>query len=476
VNTAGSSAFGAHEARGDVEKIPPELRRLIALAAKQEADAKASPARSSARASARASAQSAKRASQPLDQPAFKGSPFLHTGPLPDVNDPRSVEQLEAELFGRVRTYRATHVPFVDLSSPCSAGWGRLLLAVVLLVAVLGMGYISLEALLKQYAVRDWTPTPAVVDASSIQVTTSRGRRGRTRTHHNFTVQYSYELAGTSYISRAVDMSSDPFRSYGYAKARLDEYPAGKAITAFYNPQNPSQAVLKTELLAQHGIFLIFVIPIIPWVIKFASDSYQSLIARVASAPAAGMPTSDDGTNLSITLPRHGVLNFTMYVWFGLLLAVSIYFLIYGVIIHTETSFWTMAGLFAATIPLALVAAAIKLSTIRSGSKDLSINRITREVMLPATFGRPVGVVLHLDRIEAVQTSDVMSRTKNGREYRSATKLGLITVAGEEKLAVWTDSRRADALGEYLARVLSDVKSAPIGGSGRKPMQPRPIV
>lgn len=383
----------------------------------------------------------------------------------------------EAELFDRVRTYRPGAVPFVDLSSPGSSGWGALVLAFVLAAVVGGVGFFAIRGVMSQFAVRDWKPVQAQIDASRVEVTQSTGRRGRKRTHHEFKVSYSYEVDGQRFASQMVDAAGDPFRSYGYAQARLNEYPGGKAVTAYFNPQNPREAVLKTDLLAYHGILLIFVIPMIPWIIKLGVDWYQSAIARQWTQAAAGLPIGDDGTNISITLPRHGVLNYTMYVWFGLLLAVTIYFLIWGVITSSEASFALMAGLYVATIPLALIAAASKLSSIRSGSKDLAINRITREVMLPATFGRSIGTIIELDCVDVIQTTDVMSRTKHGKEFRSATKLSLVEGGREHDLAVWSDARRADGLGEYLAGVMSEVKAGTgMGPSGRRIMQPRGII
>jgi uncharacterized protein DUF3592 len=71
-------------------------------------------------------------------------------------------------------------------------------------------------------------------------------------------IQYSYQVAGQSYQS----MKRAPGPEVGGTGARkvVANYPAGAQVMVFYNPQNPSDAVLERKAPAQWLMWLLLVI------------------------------------------------------------------------------------------------------------------------------------------------------------------------------------------------------------------------
>jgi hypothetical protein len=71
-------------------------------------------------------------------------------------------------------------------------------------------------------------------------------------------VEYSYQVGGKAYQGMKIAPGPD-VGGTGAGKV-VARYPAGAQVMVFYNPQNPSDAVLETKAPAQWIIWLILVI------------------------------------------------------------------------------------------------------------------------------------------------------------------------------------------------------------------------
>jgi hypothetical protein len=119
-------------------------------------------------------------------------------------------------------------------------------------------------------AVSQWPSTMGTVHASYLELRHSSGDSGST----NYpVVQYSYQVGGQAYQS--TKLAPGPEVGGTGAGKVVARYPAGAAqVMVFYNPQNPSDAVLETKAPAQWILWLILIIfdvvlcgvlPIILW-------------------------------------------------------------------------------------------------------------------------------------------------------------------------------------------------------------------
>jgi uncharacterized protein DUF3592 len=118
-------------------------------------------------------------------------------------------------------------------------------------------------------AVSQWPSTMGTVHASYLERRHSSGDSGST----NYpVVQYSYQISGQPY--QGTKLAPGPEVGGTGAGKVVARYPAGAQVMVFYNPQNPSDAVLETKAPAQWILWLILiifdvvlcgVIPIILW-------------------------------------------------------------------------------------------------------------------------------------------------------------------------------------------------------------------
>jgi hypothetical protein len=120
----------------------------------------------------------------------------------------------------------------------------------------------------KMAAVRQWPSTMGTVTASSIEQ-----RHSSDSGWVDYPViQYSYQVGAQPY--QGMKLAPGPDVGGSGARKVVARYPAGAQVMVFYNPQNPSEAVLETKAPAQWlmGLLLVIfdcvlcgVVPLIWW-------------------------------------------------------------------------------------------------------------------------------------------------------------------------------------------------------------------
>ena len=120
----------------------------------------------------------------------------------------------------------------------------------------------------KMAAVSQWPSTMGTINTSYLE-RRSDGEGGST----NYpVVDYSYQVGGQSFHSRKYAPGPE-LGGTGAGKV-VERYPAGAQVMVFYDPQNPSDAVLERKAPAQWLMWLLLivfdcvlcgVVPIIVW-------------------------------------------------------------------------------------------------------------------------------------------------------------------------------------------------------------------
>jgi hypothetical protein len=106
----------------------------------------------------------------------------------------------------------------------------------------------------KMKAVQGWSSTLGTVTNSFLE--RRRSSKGGSTSYP--VVHYSYQVGGQSYQGRKVA----PGMEVGGTGAGsvVGRYPAGAQVMVFYDPQNPSDAVLERKAHAQWVIWLVLII------------------------------------------------------------------------------------------------------------------------------------------------------------------------------------------------------------------------
>ena len=115
---------------------------------------------------------------------------------------------------------------------------------------------------------RNWVTTKGTIISSDVEVKTFPTREGD-KIYHEAKVKYEYTVVHKKYIGDQVASGKDMI-----AEATVKEYPPGKKVTVYYNPNNHSEAVLETGVkwdnyrkLFWLSVF-VFILTIIPIIVR----------------------------------------------------------------------------------------------------------------------------------------------------------------------------------------------------------------
>jgi len=133
----------------------------------------------------------------------------------------------------------------------------------ILVIGIIGFVLIILNAIFlgviyfmrrKMSAVSQWPSTMGTVMMSTIEQ--------RSSTESGYTdypvVQYSYQVGGQAFQS--YKLAPGPEVGGTGARKVVDRYPSGAQVMVFYNPENPSDAVLERKAPAQWLMWLLLIV------------------------------------------------------------------------------------------------------------------------------------------------------------------------------------------------------------------------
>lgn len=121
----------------------------------------------------------------------------------------------------------------------------------ILIFAAAGVFMIvsNLRARKKAEASQSWPTTQGQVTFTNVVEKTRTDSDGDTSTSYEPVIKYSYVAAGQEYTSDKVSFGfRQGYNSYGKAYRALGSYSAGVPVTVYYDPANPTDAVLERKV------------------------------------------------------------------------------------------------------------------------------------------------------------------------------------------------------------------------------------
>ena len=135
---------------------------------------------------------------------------------------------------------------------------------IIWLIGIIGLTALIFDAIIlgtiistrrKINAMKNWPSIKGTVISSAIEQRASNNNRNQV----NYpVVNYSYQVDGNIYQGDRIAPGYEVGGS-GAIKV-IKKYPVGEQVIVFYNPQNPSEAVLERKAPAQAGMWSVFVI------------------------------------------------------------------------------------------------------------------------------------------------------------------------------------------------------------------------
>ncbi len=112
-------------------------------------------------------------------------------------------------------------------------------------LAAVGLLVIAVTVQLRARRSMRWLSTTGRVSSATVDVRVDGGANGRSTLYCPM-IAYEYQVEGRDYLQNRLLIGapvSSNFRSR--AQKWVDRYPEGSAVTVYYNPADPSEAVLE---------------------------------------------------------------------------------------------------------------------------------------------------------------------------------------------------------------------------------------
>ena len=275
----------------------------------------------------------------------------------------------------------------------------------------------------QQNATTEWPSTEAVILKSEVsRKTTSKGRAS-----YGLEVLYRYSVDGATqtndqYAAQAV-RSSDR----DWTRARAKELKRGAQVTCYYNPSNPSEAVLRRGIDGSDLFILMFLTP------------FHAVAAAILWGGASVLWHGIFGSDPKVRR-RPGRLEERIFIgdWhpFGIFLAALgfgtfIAIFVVAIPFGFHPSLNVVLAIWGAVFLWALWAAVSNWLKKREGVFDLVLDFNSGTLSIPALHGRETREIVPFAEIEQITAREVPSPTRRNKR-RTTNELILRTRRGEE--------------------------------------------
>lgn len=119
----------------------------------------------------------------------------------------------------------------------------KLILQIGVFIVVM---YFGVMQALEMGSARTWPSVTGTITRSHIDSSTKPQTDINTRRWvYKVRAAYDYQVAGVHFTGNRIAIRPTSHSTRQYAERELAEYPVGKTVTVYYDPENPEKSVLK---------------------------------------------------------------------------------------------------------------------------------------------------------------------------------------------------------------------------------------
>ncbi|WP_163866606.1 DUF3592 domain-containing protein [Myxococcus eversor] len=312
--------------------------------------------------------------------------------------------------------------------------------------------YLAASNLVRQARTASWPSVQGTVIRS--EVTSVRSNKS---TNHGLKLAYTYSVDGQSHEGSTVQITESMSGDRGVAEEQMARYPVGASVPVYYQPEQPSEAVLKAGLDSSELFLFMLMTPfnlIAFWLGRAVVGSWKS------EPPLLSTFAREDGSEC-VTLEGPWTAALVSLVLFG---SAVVCFLLTAGTMGLDAPLPVGVGAWAVVIACGVYAGRWSRARERAGHYDLRLIARSRSLSLPPYLKRR-------HRLD-VRWSDVLSlrvepqlRKPPAKEVGSyQLTLEFSTGDGEvrqEAITSFYQQDKADALAHWLRKHLKVGEAVP---------------
>lgn len=307
--------------------------------------------------------------------------------------------------------------------------------------------YLVVSRMLQQKAAEQYPTVTGVISHS--EMTQKRGSKGKTS--YGIDLRYSYEVAGKKYESNRYRYDEDNSSDSRHARQVVGELSAGTKVPVYYNPNDPSDAVLSPGIGGNSLFMLLFLTPFNLIAVMFLSLPFVGKWARLKYPDSGGVRTWKEGTKHRARLTDAPAL-----VTAAITLAGGAFLLTFIVAFSAgfHASMRTMTIVWAVLLGVTVSSFMWRRGRINSGREDLIFDETTGLISLPLTHGRKGAEVVSLPNVADIELRTKIRRGSKGRTSR-AYEVHLQMATGESSsVTEFSDEDQARQFAQWLGQKL----------------------
>ncbi|HLD65721.1 MAG TPA: DUF3592 domain-containing protein [Pseudomonas sp.] len=106
--------------------------------------------------------------------------------------------------------------------------------------------YFGVMQALEMGSARTWPSVTGTITRSHIDSTKkSQASNSNSRREYRVRAAYDYQVAGAHFTGNRIEIRPTRYSMRQNAERELADYPVGKTVTVYYDPENPEKSVLK---------------------------------------------------------------------------------------------------------------------------------------------------------------------------------------------------------------------------------------
>lgn len=262
-------------------------------------------------------------------------------------------------------------------------------------------------------------------------------------------LRYTYQVGGRDYTADR-DRYYTVSAGRGAARRMVEAHPVGSKVTVYYNPEDPSDALLRPGIAAGDSFMLLFMLPFN--IILLGSWIFAANLLRRTDKTPGGLRIIDGETELRVR-PA----------WSSPIFAAAVAVCAVSVVLVFVVGFFSgfdqpSAEAMAAAWAIVFAAAILAYATASSSRRDLALDRVRDLVFLPAKVFGGAPAPVERSRFFAVDLVEQASTDSEG--HNSMDYLATLRWHGDDgqpaEAAVFPQSskERGEQVAAWLRKVM----------------------
>ncbi|HLP09317.1 MAG TPA: DUF3592 domain-containing protein [Opitutaceae bacterium] len=265
-------------------------------------------------------------------------------------------------------------------------------------------------------------------------------------------VRYRYQVGERELVGDRLSYENLFASGADSANEAVAAFPAGAAIRVYFNPADPTDALLRPGLSARQLFLALFLTPFNAVMLFLWAAVAKWLWLKRTRPPAGGLRIESGLRGTSVRLGGMPALGAGLAAVAGVSFA-SI-FVVGFASLGFRPSFPTITGVWILVLGGGLVATLWQAARNRSDRQRLLIDEVSGNVDLPPTHGRAQRVQIPASALTAVQLSRELVTDSDGDTHAKFALALKAKDRASERLALWADETQTRGFATWLANKL----------------------